>query len=168
VNVQGSHSKGHQNAKGKIMREGPYRSNFTFEGFGEQWLQHLHTHLTKMQTELNKRLVQLPARNELEIVTKLHHENIEEFYQHLGGAQRFVSHQTCFCCLRELAEHPLPCGHVLCTPCIKSYGKPHTNLPYSYAMTSCPLHQSNTVLATLYPVFFKPPLAGVRILSLDG
>ncbi|KAF1847324.1 uncharacterized protein K460DRAFT_278260 [Cucurbitaria berberidis CBS 394.84] len=168
VNVEGSHSKGHQNARGRIMREGSYMSDFTFEDFGEPWLQFLNQHLAKMQTELNTQLMQPPSTDELEIVTKLHRANIDMFYQRLGGAQRFVSHQTCFSCLRELAEHPLPCGHVLCTPCIKSYGKPDANLSYSYAMASCPLHQADTVFPVHWPVFFKPPLAGVRILSLDG
>ncbi|PVI02430.1 hypothetical protein DM02DRAFT_701953 [Periconia macrospinosa] len=168
MNVQGSHNKGHQNSKGKVMSTGQYRSSFTFEKFGERWLQFLNEHLAKLQHDLNIQLMQPPTANEIDIVTKMHHANIELFYHRLGGAQMFVSHQTCFCCLRELAEHPLPCGHVLCSPCIKSYGKPHVNVPYSYSMASCPLHQVDTVFASYWPVYFKPPLAGVRILSLDG
>ncbi|KAF2019496.1 hypothetical protein BU24DRAFT_431280 [Aaosphaeria arxii CBS 175.79] len=168
VNVPGSHSKGHQNSKGNVMRPGEYMSDFTFEQFGDAWLQYLQLHLTKMQHDLSARLMQPPSLSEVTVVKKLHHTNMELFYKKLDGAQGFISHQTCFSCLRELAEHPLPCGHVLCTPCIKSYGRPHPNLLYSYAMTSCPLHQAHTVFSSHWPIFFKPPLAGVRVLSLDG
>jgi hypothetical protein len=208
--VQGRHSKGHQNGEGYFIGKGHYKSDFTFENFGELWLRYLHSNLSKMRTDLRRILMQqLSSINELEIVTHFQHVDMdmfyqrlhsdltkmqmdanthlkqpplneldlvigihrvhaETFYQGLGGAERFVSHQTCYCCLRELAENPLPCGHVLCTPCIKSYGKPNANLPYSYVMTSCPIHQSNTVFPTNFSVSFKPPLAGVRILSLDG
>jgi hypothetical protein len=150
------------------MREGPYMSSFTFEDFGESWFHYLQTHLTNMQTDLNTHLMQPQSTNELGIVTRLHHVNIEIFYAHLGGAQKFVSHQTCLSCLRELAEHPLPCEHVLCTPCIKSYGRPDEKSSFSFVMEACPLHQADTVWPVPWQVSFKPPLASVRVLSLDG
>jgi len=109
-----------------------------------------------------------PAADEIDITTRLHLTNLNNFYHHLGGAQGFISHATCFCCLRELALHPLPCGHVLCTPCIKGYGRPHSGLSGSYTIAYCPLHDRDAVFPTPLVVYFKPPLAGVRILSLDG
>lgn len=109
-----------------------------------------------------------PAADEIVITTKLHQANVNNFYHHVGGAQNFVSHSTCFCCLRELAEHPLPCGHVLCTPCIKGYGKPHSELLGSFVMACCPLHDYDTVFPAPCEIYFKPALAGVRVLSLDG
>lgn len=102
------------------------------------------------------------------IITKIHLINVNSFYHRVGGAQRFVSHSTCFCCLRELAEHPLPCGHVLCTPCIKGYGKPHSELSGSYTVATCPLHDFDAVFRVPAEILFKPPLAGVRVLALDG
>ncbi|EUC48828.1 hypothetical protein COCMIDRAFT_2285 [Bipolaris oryzae ATCC 44560] len=168
VNVKALHSKGHQNKKGEIIGTGPYESDFTFSGFAKDWNRHLQNHLAQFQVELSSQLMETPSASEVDITTRLHHDNITTFYKRLGGAQKFVSHLTCYCCLRELAEHPLRCGHVLCTPCIKSYGKPHTELKHSYAMASCPLHHYETVSSAHWPVHFKPPLAGVRVLSLDG
>ncbi|CAO2647539.1 Nn.00g084610.m01.CDS01 [Neocucurbitaria sp. VM-36] len=168
ANARDRHSKGHQNERGQIIGSGAYKSDFTFDDFAESWGQYLHNHVIAFQTELSNRLMQPPPADELIITTKLHQLNATRFYQRLGGAQPFVSHTTCFCCLRELSEHPLPCGHVLCTPCIKSYGKQHKELSASYIMASCPLHDYDTVFTPPWPVYFKPPLAGVRILSLDG
>lgn len=150
------------------MGSGQYLSSISFDVFGNRWLKFLQQHLTKFQTDLNTRLMHTPTADELETVTKLHQANIEIFYQRLGGAQNFASHHTCFCCLRGLAEHALPCGHLLCSLCVKSYGKPHPNRSHSYLMTSCPLHQAHTIFANQLPIHFKPPLAGVRVLSLDG
>jgi hypothetical protein len=105
---------------------------------------------------------------EVVVITKTHRANITTFYFHSGGATKFVSHTTCFCCLRELAEHPIPCGHVLCTACIKGYGKPHEQLSGSFTIAACPLHEFEAVFPTPVEIYFKPPLAGLRILSPDG
>jgi len=168
VNVRERHSKGHQNSRGHQFGSGEYVSDFTFDDFGEDWFQQLTTHLSAFQNNLSSTLIQPPSTDELVVTTKLHHMNMTKFYARVGGAQSYVSHTTCFSCLRELAEHPLPCGHVLCTPCIKSYGRPHNELSGSFIMASCPLHDYDTVFSTPWTVYFKPPLAGVRILSMDG
>jgi len=168
VNFKERHTKGHQNERGLIIGTGPYEANFTFDDFAEDWFQYLRSSLLKFQNSLNSEMMTSLAADEIEITTKLHLDNVNKFYHHVGGAQKFVSHATCFCCLRELALHPLPCGHVLCTPCIKGYGKPHSELSGSYTIASCPLHDYDTVFPTPLVVYFKPPLAGVRVLSLDG
>jgi len=67
-----------------------------------------------------------------------------------------------------MAEHPLPCGHVLCTQCVKGYGSPTPGMPTMYAISSCPLHDAHDAFPAQWGVYFKPELAGVRILSLDG
>ena len=167
-NVKDRHTKGHQNQRGHIIGTGAYEANFTFDNFADDWLQYLHLALVGFQNELNSKMMVSPAADEAAITNKLHLANVSNFYYHVGGAQKFVSHLTCFCCLRELAEHSLPCGHVLCTPCIKGYGKPHNELSSSYTIASCPLHDYDTVFAVPLEVYFKPPLAGVRVLSLDG
>lgn len=168
VNVKERHTKGHQNQRGHIIGTGPYEATFTFDGFADDWLRHLQDSLTHFQKDVDDMKMTTPTAMEGEIETKVHHTNVNKFYHHIGGAQKFVSHSTCFCCLRELAEHPLPCGHVLCTPCVVGYGKPHSELAGSYVIASCPLHDYDTVFPTPWEVYFKPPLAGVRVLSLDG
>ncbi|KAF2441827.1 hypothetical protein P171DRAFT_418623 [Karstenula rhodostoma CBS 690.94] len=168
VNVKERHSKGHQNKRGHIIGTGPYEAYFTFDNFMEDWAHHLRASLTDFQNTLSSKRMMSPSVDEVQIVSKIHHANLNKFYSRLGGAQCFVSHTTCFCCLRELAEHALPCGHVLCTPCIKGYGKPHSDLSGSFTVASCPLHEFDTIFPEAWDVHFKPPLAGVRVLSLDG
>lgn len=163
VNVKERHTKGHQNAKGQIIGSGPYESDFTWETFESEWLRLLTRNASEIQNKLHAQ-----TDNELLAITNLHHTNTNTFYRRVGGAQNFISHSACFCCLREMAEHPLPCGHVLCTPCIKGYGRPHNRIDGSYTIASCPLHSSDAVFPVPWEVFFKPDLAGVRILSLDG
>ena len=106
--------------------------------------------------------------NELDAITDLHSHNVNHFFQRLGGASNFVSHSTCFCCLRDLAEHPLPCGHILCSACIKHYGRQHAKVAELFTIDACPLHEFDTKFPTPWEIQFKPPSAGVRILSLDG
>ncbi|KAF2134377.1 hypothetical protein P153DRAFT_402048 [Dothidotthia symphoricarpi CBS 119687] len=168
VNFKERHTKGHQNQRGNIIGTGPYESGFTFNNFADSWLRYLLDSLSGFQKDLSSKLITSKSADEIVITTKLHHANVNNFYHHVGGAQKFVSHTTCFCCLRELAEHPLPCGHVLCAPCIKGYGKPHSELSGSYTIAFCPLHEYDTVFPAPWEIYFKPPLAGVRVLSLDG
>jgi hypothetical protein len=168
VNVKERHVKGHQNQRGTVIGSGCYESSFTFDTFCDDWFDHLKHYLTKFQGELESQMTKFRIADEVAVTTALHLANVTSFYYHNGGARKFVSHATCFCCLRELAEHPLPCGHVLCTACVKGYGKPHEELSGSFTITSCPLHNYEAVFSTPLEVYFKPPLAGLRILSLDG
>lgn len=169
VNVKERHVKGHQNDRGTVIGSGPYEADFTPEIFYELWFKYLKAYLKSFDDELRSKRILAPKEEELVVATKLHHVNVNGFYSHVGGAMNFISHSTCFCCLRNFAEHPLPCGHVLCTPCVKGYGV--NNNPGSFVLASCPLHNcnpSNPVFAAPVNISFKPPLAGLRILSLDG
>jgi hypothetical protein len=168
VNVKERHAKGHQNQRGNVIGSGPYEASFTFDIFCDDWFLHLKHYLTKFQGELESQMTLSRTADEVVVTTKLHHANVTSFFYHMGGARKFVSHATCFCCLRELAEHPLPCGHVLCTACVKGYGKPHEELSGSFTIATCPLHDYEAVFSSPMEVYFKPPLAGLRILSLDG
>jgi len=165
VNVREGHTKGHQNAKGTIIGTGVYESDFTWESFETEWLDLLQDHLSHFQSKIQEQSAYNQNATLLVLASTLHHHNINTFFQRVGGARLFISHSACLCCLREMAEHPLPCGHVLCSPCIKAYGHPNHNV---YSISACPLHETSAIFADTWKVAFKPPLAGVRILSLDG
>lgn len=169
MNVKDRHVKGHQNLRGTIIGSGPYESDFTFDNYCDEWLRHLKHYLTKFQKQLESEMTTSRLEDEVAVTNKLHNSNVKDFYYRIGGARSFYSHTTCFCCLRDLAEHPLPCGHVLCTACVKGYGKPHEELSASFKISACPLHDGHqSVFLAPMEVHFKPPLAGLRILSLDG
>ncbi|KAF2758985.1 hypothetical protein EJ05DRAFT_499409 [Pseudovirgaria hyperparasitica] len=165
VNVREGHIKGHQNERGAVIGKGAYESTFTWESFEDDWEQHLQNHLLEMQEDLNRDMQERPNLPEITLSSRLHLRNVNHFYRHLGGAKYFVSHSACFCCLREMAEHPLPCGHVLCKACIKAYGDEQQQ---QVSLAACPLHNRSMIFSTPWRIPIKAELAGVRILSLDG
>jgi hypothetical protein len=164
VNVQKGHTKGHQNEKGTVIGSGLFQSAFTWESFEGEWIDLLHQKVFKMQNQIHDQL-QGRTLNEDTLILDIHKIVIQDFYKRLGGAVNFSSHSTCFCCLREMPEHPLPCGHVLCSECISGYGSRVSG--NMVLMEACPLHSLDR-FSRPWHIRFKPEMAGIRILSLDG
>ncbi|KAK4504134.1 hypothetical protein PRZ48_005049 [Zasmidium cellare] len=161
--------KGHQDEKG-IIAAGDYQAAFD-SAFLPQWKSQLRAAIGSIQRDFQYELEQVshsaevPAIPEERIALDLHGEYLNQFFEAVGPASSICSHATCFCCLMDVPEHPLPCGHVLCTACIKAYGKQTKS---NVVVPCCPLHIESTRWAKPTVIKFKPPGAGVRILSLDG
>ena len=167
VNVNFGHiSKGHQNREGKVIASGGFRPSFHYIRDLGSWIQGLEREIVQIQENRDKALLSEPDLNAEEITSRLHVDNINNFYTQMGSASNFISHSTCFCCLREIPVHPLSCEHVLCTPCVRSYGKPDKR--GSIKISECPIGGVEERWLEPCLVQFKPPLAGVRILCLDG
>ena len=90
------------------------------------------------------------------------------FFEHAsrGDVRTFVSHTVCFGCLIQPPEHALPCGHIICTSCLKTHGRTH--LDHYVEISACPLERSEKRFRSSWKVFLKPASCGVRILALDG
>lgn len=164
--------KGHQNSSGTILGAGGYQADFNFEKTSREWHGRLVSNIAEIQHLLESRRKQAGKDgfygddNEQAIAAKIHSERTKTFFDRIGNVTQFISHVACFSCLRELPEHPLKCGHVLCTPCVEAYGyKPGKSV---IKLKFCPLHPDNTRWATAWEINIKPRYAGVRILSLDG
>ena len=167
VNVNFGHaSKGHQNKEGKVLASGDFVPSFHYNSDLGNWIRRLEREIMQIQETRDKALLAWPDLNAEEITSKLHLENINRFYTQIGSASNFMSHSTCFCCLREIPVHPLSCGHVLCTPCVRSYGK--SDGRGSIEILECPIGRVEERWLEPCLVQFKPPLAGVRVLCLDG
>ncbi|EON62430.1 hypothetical protein W97_01652 [Coniosporium apollinis CBS 100218] len=166
VNTRAGHAKGHQNERGKSIAGGEFESSFSADSYCEIWKMELQDNVREIEKTLQREIFGNPSFGEEAAAHKLHLHRLNDFYGKFGSAYKVVSHSTCFCCLRELPEHALPCGHVLCTPCINSYGIAVDK--YCISMWRCPLHTDDTVWKEPYLVRLKPPHAGVRILTLDG
>jgi hypothetical protein len=97
-----------------------------------------------------------------------HSEIMTEFYRSTKLIETFRSHSVCVCCFTQISTHAIPCGHVLCTSCIKGYGS--TSNRFDFSLYDCPLHPIETRAQWGRPciIRFKPDFAGVRLLSLDG
>lgn len=162
-------SKGHQDEKG-IIAAGDYQAAFD-SSFLPRWKSQLRSAIGNIQRDFQYELEQasqsedVHAIPEERIALDLHGEYLNQFFEAVGPASSICSHATCFCCLMDVPEHPLPCGHVLCTACIKAFGK---QVKSTIVVPCCPLHFESTRWAKPAVIKFKPAGAGVRILSLDG
>ncbi|KAF2721275.1 hypothetical protein K431DRAFT_224804 [Polychaeton citri CBS 116435] len=161
--------KGHQDEKG-IIAAGDYQAVFD-SSFVHRWKGQLTTAINRIQRDFQYELEQLPqnaeqpAIPEERIALDLHAEYINSFFEQIGPASQIRSHATCFCCLMDVPEHPLPCGHVFCNACVKAYGKTGKA---SVAVPCCPLHPAETQWTRPALIKYKPIGAGLRVLSLDG
>ncbi|KAI1773204.1 FabD/lysophospholipase-like protein [Hypoxylon cercidicola] len=167
-NVRSGHNpKGHQNKQGRIIGNGDYESTFNASVFRPLWEQLLKASLTQVQSSSFKLGQEFPDRNELQIAALIHQERLNELYSNvLGAATDYVSYSACLCCLRELPECALPCGHVLCFPCVQIYGIRTSRT--TIEISRCPLHVRDLISSPPWVVTTKPRYAGSRVLCLDG
>ena len=169
VNVKAGHqSKGHQLKSGKVLAVGSYTSVFTTENFGAIFRYNVYRNLQYLLGKL-RAATMAAIHLELEKAAEIHRDVVlQSFYRHVSGSKAFISHTSCFSCLIAPPEHALPCGHVLCTPCVQAYGTARGR--YLIEMAYCPLHHddSDGQFRPRWPVVIKPSNAGVRVLSLDG
>jgi hypothetical protein len=164
VNVRVGHStaKGHQRKNGNRIGTGDYVSDFSASRFRPKFRNQIYVLFEQSMDELIQ--ASKDRASESQIASTLHKKVLHRFFQHVGGAKDFKSNMTCFACLMELPEHPLPCGHVLCASCVKSYGYERTK--NHFEVRSCPLEPDTTF--TPIHIMLKPRNCGVRVLSLDG
>ncbi|KAK5360276.1 hypothetical protein LTS13_010366 [Exophiala xenobiotica] len=175
VNVKATHGpKGHQNAQGKIISSGPYQSRFSSFEYSKTWSALIKEYLFRFEKQLEETAAKQRPRPRDAVNPKdvlaydLHHEHMQDFFRmwENRSASDFASPTTCFCCLMEVPQHPLPCGHVLCTECVKVYGRHYDR--NSFVMEYCPLHRKQGKFSDVCVIHFKPDSAGVRVLTLDG
>lgn len=169
VNVRSGHgSKGHQLKNGKVFAVGDYESRWSFDSLLHEFHCNVYFRLEELLERLKQKM--LPGDDETRVAADIHRDDVMAyFYRHVSGdvrSERYNSHSVCFCCLSEPPEHPLPCGHVLCSPCIKTYGRPRGKTEIE--IQGCPLESHNTQFHQLCRLHTKPDAAGVRVLTLDG
>jgi hypothetical protein len=166
VNVRSGHTKGHQSASGKVLAGGAYESSFAFESFKEYFRNEVYVFLDELLHNL-PRNHSGDGRLEVKAAIDQHKTMImKPFFAHvLKGNEKYdlSSHTVCFCCLFDVPEHSLPCGHVLCTGCLQAYGK--VTKEHTVEFWECPIDGKKLGYT---PFYLKPTHCGVRILTLDG
>ena len=165
---------------------------FSFESHRVIWQQSIVNKIVKAQGVIAEEMRARPTFPEKELVALSHRQTVQEFFRQLSGPQNFISHSACFCCLQNMPEHPLPCGHVLCTRCVRTYSEidhgqlgpgRHFNTvsnfeqkpwahdvhakKYFIELDRCPLHRDWRFVQPWY-IKLKPEFSGTRILTLDG
>ena len=179
VNVRSGHvTKGHQLKNGKVLAVGGYVSSFSFEGYQETFRFDVYSQLNESLKELHSK-VREGGEIEAQAAAAIHKDTVMmHFYKHAdkhaqqanaaseADAGPFISQSTCFSCLVEPPEHALPCGHILCAPCIRAFGR--TRARNVVEINECPIESLTKPRNHLWKVFLKPADAGTRILTLDG
>lgn len=168
VNVRSGHTKGHQSKSGRVLAHGDYLSTFSFESSREQFANDVYTYLD----ELLRNLPQIDIRHsnqEDKAATELHKTKVlRPFFTHSLNVNSgsLLSHTVCFCCLFDIPEHALPCGHVLCTRCLKDYG--NVVEEDLIRIWECPIDGHTRLSLGTISFRLKPADCGIRILTLDG
>ena len=132
-------------------------------------MEDLERFIEKIQKEFQLERDQKPESSDEVLVLRQHSALMSNFYSETNqfALNKFRSHWTCVSCFAEMSIHALPCGHVLCTPCVKGYGETSNKLDFIFK--HCPLHPEQTQWERRpFVIRFKPDFAGVRLLSLDG
>lgn len=168
INVRSGHAKGHQVTGGAVLAASGYTASFSAEAHRAQW-----------QTDVYDKMVALWQRTRGEVddgkseqraMAQLHREKVlPKFIKHAshGDPRAFMSHTVCMCCLFEPPEHALRCGHIICTECLKIYGRTSSN-GLCVDIMDCPLELMESRTQQPWRVLLKPSSCGIRMLSLDG
>lgn len=167
VNVKAGHNtKGHQLKSGQVLATGEYESHFSANSYREYFRNDIYLNLEKLLERLFAATKEKPER-ELQAAADIHKDVVlRRFFKHLDGPENFISHSACFSCLISPPEHSLPCGHILCTPCVKAHGTARGRTLTE--LKECPLHEAEEQFEVKWQVSIKPTEAGIRVLCLDG
>ena len=164
----GHGSKGHQRQNGKVLAVGGYISSFSFGVFRKEFQDLIYTRLDNLLKLLSSRIEE-DDQPEAQVAAEIHKDKVMvHFFDHSarGRLNSFISHSTCFSCLFEPPEHALPCGHVLCTLCLRAYGRCRGKTEVD--IKGCPMEKPISRRHQSWKVLLKPAAAGIRILTLDG
>jgi hypothetical protein len=176
-NVRDGHMKGHQMSNGRVIgaRE-PYSPTL---GFSEQEqrpeflrliCENLDTMLGQVSAKSSTKEEKLDLDTGELFEARRHHRRVMSgFLEKEAGPVtvhlNFRDNIGCLLCLFGLATHTLPCGHTICGECVRSYGNQRSSS--FFEMPNCPLHVHEDWQQPM-SIRYKPDLAGVRVLSIDG
>jgi hypothetical protein len=164
VNKKDGHTKGHQDELGLLLEAGDYQGGaFDSTDFQAKMMKHIGG--------LLQTLDKFEDDNKLTGARSLHRKTLQQSNSWaISEAFRTGSSRTCFGCLFEAPEYQLPCGHYLCGSCIKNFDQtPDEHLhPARVTHKECFLCADKNPSHWPFELGVRPPLSGIRILSLDG
>ena len=168
VNVKNGHAKGHQLNNGRVY-SGEHQSTISSENYCDTFRADVFNALREiLKLVQDEHHAGSDALAEDEVAARIHkNKTLKEFYNKLGVSERaLISHTMCLVCLMRTPEHRLPCGHIICAPCLRAYGRKKGDMLIE--ISSCPLPHKPQLWNTPWSVAVKPATAGVRVLCLDG
>jgi hypothetical protein len=168
INMKNGHTKGHQLKSGKVY-SGTYESSFSPANYREIFRANVFYEFQENLKRLQEddRRIRQDSLAEEQVAALIHKQTLEHFFVKLRGQHDCLfSNTSCLVCLMNTPEFRLPCGHILCAPCLHAYGNAKSDTLIE--MDSCPLPHGRVKWDKPWPFSVKPPHAGVRVLCLDG
>lgn len=92
---------------------------------------------------------------------------LDVYLRHQAHLKGLRSNKTCIACIQATPDHLLECGHAFCDTCIREFGTPSEDFEAAWVIKACFLCRKQWFHGGSV-IRFKPPCAGVRVLSLDG
>lgn len=147
VNVRSGHTKGHQHISGRIIGTGDFVSALETTGSGLQ--QNSATaFFVKLEASIKSQLTRLLGELSIKQVTDKHTEEailagqlhraqvLAPFFKRFTNMKR---NTLCLSCLAEKPMYFLQCGHSICQPCVRCYGRKNSGVPHRYEVRGCPM-----------------------------
>lgn len=93
-----------------------------------------------------------------------------EKFSHISGASLTSRASVCYACLFGRPEYMLPCGHIICVGCLQEFDQSSSEWKYPGVARheECVLCAAKETKGWPYIKKYRPELAGIRVLSLDG
>lgn len=163
-NTKDGHAKGHQAEDGSLLEAGDYEGG-AFDSANFQDL------MTKHITEFLQKLKQAEDDQKLVTARQVHRINIRQSSSLASSTLLKVSgSRTCFGCLFEAPEYRLPCDHFICEHCLRIFDQSteENSYPSLVIHRDCFLCGDKNPAHWPFELRMRPPLGGLRVLSLDG
>lgn len=171
INMKNGHTKGHQLESGKVYN-GFYESSFSPASYRDTFLANVFIAFQESLKSLQEddHRLHKDGLAEDQVAALIHKcKTLQPFYIKLRGPyDALFSNTSCLVCLMNTPEYRLPCGHILCSPCLQAYGNAKSDILIEIQSCPLPLPHSRIKWDKPWPVSVKPTKAGVRVLCLDG
>lgn len=169
VNKKKTHDKGHQDATGRFLDNGPFCGTNLNPAL---FINSIETSVRSAMRSVNGQVGPNSPLWHKELCT-LHEIHIEKL-RRLGAFAEAVKadlgasdSRVCYGCLFRNPNYRLPCRHVLCEACLRDYGQDGAAFS-SAVLRRCIICGDSEKQGWPFKVRLKPDLGGLRVLSLDG
>lgn len=168
ANVRNGHAaKGHQLSDGRVFARGSYESSFSFQTNRKQILDDIYMWYSTFMDKIAQ--LNHHGHDRMDVAVAIHRDDV--LASHYPPAENDepvgLRHTTfCICCLFQPTEALLPCGHMLCTECIRSFGQQKSQTLVE--VLECPLEASHSTHSEPRSIYLMPEAAGVRVLALHN
>ncbi|KAF3808980.1 hypothetical protein GCG54_00011172 [Colletotrichum gloeosporioides] len=179
VNLRYGHALGHQSRTGAILSDGPFVQGVFDKSL---FLELIHSTLRKTMESIDEAKAPSMVRQTSwrTLVAERHKAQLSALRQLQGyprwdsKSERIANNDTlpkiCLGCLFGRVEFVLPCSHQLCVDCLEDFDSTSDDCKYpgNHTHIECVICKASGGPNWPFNIQTRPPLSGLRVLSLDG